>query len=273
MKYFFAICCFLYVCSPIKAQERQYTVLFEFNKSDIPDSSMLGMMKILARASIDRVLIEGHCDSIGSKVYNRALSEKRANEVMKLLTQNGIERKAIRTCIGYGEEQPLKPNDSEADRQLNRRVVVHFFMKEAEKPEVVGIVKKPQKEDFKAGRSIILKDLLFYGARHILKPESIPSLQHLAGILKENPTIKIEIQGHVCCTTTEPDGFDIDTGLDNLSVARAEMVYIYLVHKSGIDKKRLSYKGFGGTQKITQVEDTEAQQQINRRVEIKVMEE
>ena len=103
--------------------------------------------------------------------------------------------------------------------------------------------------------------------------ESLPVLQNLADILKENPTMKIEIQGHVSCTTVELDGYDADTGLDNLSVARAEMVYIHLVHKCGIDKSRLSYKGYGGTQKITQDERTEELQQINRRVEIKILSE
>lgn len=258
----------------MKSQDMQYVVLFEFNKTTIPDSSMLGLMKIIAKNSIRDVVIEGHCDSIGSRAYNDALSQHRAAEVKKLLIQNGIDQKFIKTCIGYGKDKPLVPNFSDTQRQMNRRVIVHF---NTTTPDTKVAVKKAiqtiEKKDLKVGRNIVIKDLFFYGGSHILTTESLPALQNLADILNENPTMKVEIQGHVCCTTVELDGYDADTGLDNLSLARAEMVYIHLVHKCHIDKSRLTYKGYGGTRKITQDEHTEELQKINRRVEIKVLAE
>ncbi len=274
MKQAFIILYILCLSTAMKAQDMQYVVLFEFNKSTIPDSSMLGLMKIIAKNKISDVVIEGHCDSVGSKEYNYALSENRAAEVKKLLVQNGIDQKAIKMCIGYGKDKPLVPNLSDTQRQMNRRVTVHFKTAEPDKKvAVMKDIQKIDKKDLKVGRKIVIKNLFFYGGSHILTTESLPVLQNLADILKENPTMKIEIQGHVCCTTVELDGYDADTGLDNLSVARAEMVYIHLVHKCGIDKSRLSYKGYGGTQKITQDERTEELQQINRRVEIKILSE
>jgi len=272
-KYIFLLFSYLLLsASYTKAGERQFMILFDFNKSDIPDSSMIRLVKIIAGSKIDSVLIEGHCDSVGSKEYNYILSQKRANEVRKLLTQNGIDQKVIKTCTGYGKDQPLTANSSATERQLNRRVVVHFTTQEQTK-DVIHPTQSLKKEDLKVGNKIVLKNMLFYGARHTLKPESKSVIENLCDIMRKNPTLKIEIQGHVCCTTFEPDGFDIETQTENLSVTRAAMVYHYLIDQCHIDAKRLKYRGFGGTQKIIQNDFTEAQQQVNRRVEIMILEE
>ncbi len=273
MKTIFIIASFSICILTGSAQEKRVVVLFDYNKSDIPDSSMFKLMKIIAKNNITNVMIEGHCDSIGSQQYNYILSEKRAQEVKKLLTQNGVDKSTIKTCIGYGEDQPFISNISEKDRQQNRRVLVHFFIKESVKHDTIKSTSGLDRKDFKAGKKIILQNMLFYGGQHILKPESFAVLQNLCEILQRNPTLKIEIQGHVCCTSFELDGYDIDTRTDNLSVNRAAMIYDYLNTNCGIPKSRLSYKGFGGTQKIIENDFTEAQQRINRRVEIKVLEE
>lgn len=69
------------------------------------------------------VLVEGFTDSTGSAEYNQGLSERRAKAVRLVLVDMGIaqERVAIR---GYGEEMPVAPNDTAANRQLNRRVEI-----------------------------------------------------------------------------------------------------------------------------------------------------
>ena len=85
MKQLFTFLYIVCLSTAMKSQDMQYVVLFEFNKTTIPDSSMLGLMKIIAKNSIRDVVIEGHCDSIGSTAYNDALSQHRAAEVKKLL--------------------------------------------------------------------------------------------------------------------------------------------------------------------------------------------
>jgi outer membrane protein OmpA-like peptidoglycan-associated protein len=219
------------------------------------------------------VLIEGHCDSMGSTQYNYKLSERRANEVRKLLLHNGLNPKTIKTCIGYGKDQPLTNNLSEIDRQLNRRVIVHFTISEKDSRAEVKKENILKSEEFKVGKKITLKNLLFYGGRHILKPESKGILDNLCDILKKNPKLKIEIQGHVCCTTNQIDGYDYDTRTDNLSVNRAKAIYELLIQECGILENRLSYKGFGGRQKLIEDEITEEERSLNRRVEIKVLED
>lgn len=67
--------------------------------------------------------IEGHTDSTGSETYNQDLSERRANNVRNLLSQRGIAYGKIEV-IGLGEAMPIATNETEAGRQLNRRVEI-----------------------------------------------------------------------------------------------------------------------------------------------------
>ena len=260
----------------LQAQEKKLIVLFDFNKYDIPDSSLLKLAKIINQKNIDRVLLEGHCDSVGSKEYNIILSNNRANEIKKLLVQNGISKTAIKTCIGFGKEKPLNKNATEFERQLNRRVVVTVFESENSQP-----YSEPQplltnnnpiikKYELSVGKSIVLENLLFVPGKHIIKDKSKAILEELFELMHENPKLEIEIQGHVCCTIDEPDGFDWDEGTHNLSENRAKAVYQFLT-KKGINGNRMIFKGYGGSQKINEDESTEELKAENRRVEFKIL--
>jgi len=76
---------------------------------------------ILNRYPRTTVRITGHTDSIGSSAYNMGLSERRANAVKSDLASNGVSPQRIIT-EGMGKDQPRASNDTEAGRQLNRRV-------------------------------------------------------------------------------------------------------------------------------------------------------
>jgi len=260
----------------LQAQEKKLIVLFDFNKYDIPDSSLLKLAKIINQKNIDRVLLEGHCDSVGSKEYNIILSNNRANEIKKLLVQNGISKTAIKTCIGFGKEKPLNKNATEFERQLNRRVVVTVFESENSqpysepKPLLTNNNPNIKKYELSVGKSIVLENLLFVPGKHIIKDESKAILEELFELMHENPKLEIEIQGHVCCTIDEPDGFDWDEGTHNLSENRAKAVYQFLT-KKGINGNRMIFKGYGGSQKINEDESTEELKAENRRVEFKVL--
>jgi len=68
------------------------------------------------------VEIQGHTDDKGAASYNKALSQKRADAVVKILTSKyGISKNRL-TAIGYGEAMPLVPNDSPANMLKNRRI-------------------------------------------------------------------------------------------------------------------------------------------------------
>lgn len=68
-----------------------------------------------------RVEIQGHTDDVGSNTANQRLSEKRANSVRDYFVSKGIDANRM-TARGYGEDQPLVPNDSQENRSRNRRI-------------------------------------------------------------------------------------------------------------------------------------------------------
>ncbi|MGC3943483.1 MAG: OmpA family protein [Chryseolinea sp.] len=72
------------------------------------------------------ILVEGHTDNTGDDNYNQSLSEKRADEVKSYLVQQQVGTSRI-TTKGYGEKQPLAPNDTEAGKKSNRRVEVAIY--------------------------------------------------------------------------------------------------------------------------------------------------
>ena len=271
---FLSLCCSQL---SLRAQEIPLRVLFDYNKSEIPDSSMLAIIRLMNHQHVEKVLIEGHCDSVGSVEYNIKLSERRAQAVKKLMTDNLLPPDKIRVCIGHGKNKPLNDNATEYERSLNRRVYITFYVTPtASQPERGSDTVRPSptaylsKENFKKGTNITLRNLLFDGGSHVILPSSFPELNRLVDLLKRNPRIEIMIEGHVCCTNNEPDGYDWGTGLNNLSEARAREVTEYLTDR-GISPERLRYKGFGGTRKIQQDESTESLRRLNRRVELKVL--
>lgn len=69
--------------------------------------------------------IEGYADSVGSSVANQDLSDRRARSVMAALVQLGVPGDQLSTQA-YGEQRPVAGNDTQAGRQMNRRVEVVF---------------------------------------------------------------------------------------------------------------------------------------------------
>lgn len=69
------------------------------------------------------IQIAGHTDSVGSESSNQILSERRADAVKNALAAQGVNPARMRT-LGYGESQPIADNNSDAGRQMNRRVTV-----------------------------------------------------------------------------------------------------------------------------------------------------
>jgi OOP family OmpA-OmpF porin len=68
-------------------------------------------------------VVEGHTDSQGSDAANLALSQRRADAVLKYLVDHGISSARL-TARGYGETQPVADNGTAEGRAQNRRVVL-----------------------------------------------------------------------------------------------------------------------------------------------------
>lgn len=99
-------------------------VHFDFDKATLRPEAIVVLNDAAALLKThERVVVEvaGHTDSVGSEQYNQGLSERRAISVRDYLVSQGINATRL-TARGYGELQPVATNDTDAGRQMNRRV-------------------------------------------------------------------------------------------------------------------------------------------------------
>jgi outer membrane protein OmpA-like peptidoglycan-associated protein len=104
-------------------------LMFSINSSEISNSyksDLSGAAEVFNKYPETNIVIEGHTDDTGSDEYNMTLSEKRAKAVKAFLLSKGVAENRL-TEKWYGETQPKYPNDSEANRQKNRRVELAIF--------------------------------------------------------------------------------------------------------------------------------------------------
>jgi outer membrane protein OmpA-like peptidoglycan-associated protein len=265
-------------------------VHFDFDRYDLTAEATQAIETLVSKPNLYSASIFGHTDQLGSNGYNKRLSEQRANMVRDYLISKGVDAKKIRIVTGYGEERLMHDQLDEVSRQANRRVVIiaqyEEFAKDSsvmEAPKKDVPVVTPQnttpKENLlekvtdtatKQGQNIVLRNINFHGGRHLFLQEAYPPLLELLNVMTTIPTLEIEIQGHICCAEGDRDGIDNDTGEPFLSYNRARAVYDYLV-KNGIERKRMSFRGFGHKFPIIQYERTEEERTTNRRVEIKIL--
>lgn len=102
-------------------------LLFAFNKSIVTERDEAELKKAIVfikKYPGTKIQLEGHTDSIGTKQYNQALSERRALAVKEYLVKEGGIDKARITTVGYGESQPIATNKTKEGRAENRRVEV-----------------------------------------------------------------------------------------------------------------------------------------------------
>ncbi|MBI4944947.1 MAG: PD40 domain-containing protein [Bacteroidetes bacterium] len=111
------------------------------------------------------------------------------------------------------------------------------------------------------GQKIVLRNIFFDFGKSTLRPESTNELERLAKLLTDVPNMKIEVSGHT--DSKSSDEFNM-----KLSQARAQSVVDYLT-THGIDKSRLTAKGYGKTKPIA-TNDTDEGRQLNRRTEFEI---
>ncbi len=130
----------------------------------------------------------------------------------------------------------------------------HFELQEKNGNKPVELI--VYMERIKTGSNLTLKNIFFDTNMATLLPPSITELDILLTLLRDNPRMAIEIQGHTD-----------NTGSDNqnmaLSEARAKAVYNYLVDKN-IEANRLTYKGYGKNKPVASNANPEGRQK-NRR--------
>jgi len=108
-------------------------IYFDFDKIVIKDEAYAELNKLeelLTKNAGLAMEVVGHTDSVGTKQYNLALSQRRAKAVIEYLKSKGLDTSSL-TAVGYGAERPLATNDDEREgRELNRRVEFNMLKSE-----------------------------------------------------------------------------------------------------------------------------------------------
>jgi outer membrane protein OmpA-like peptidoglycan-associated protein len=248
---------FIALQNTLMAQVGEFEVYFPFDDDNLTqkareklDSEIFSIPK----SRIDSIQIFGHCDSMGTDEYNLELSARRVMAVKKYLISRGFELNQLRTNY-FGRSQPKYTNDDDEKRALNRRceiIVYHqpnipFYST----LRISDLLLKP-------GDNYILPNLHFVGNQIVPMWYAFDVLNDLRDVFFLYPKMQAEIHGHVCCVNDKP-----------LSEERAMFVYQFLI-QNGVEKSRLSFKGFGNLRPFVKETRTEEELQ-NRRVEISVL--
>ncbi|WED43022.1 OmpA family protein [Legionella cardiaca] len=112
------------------ASVRTSVIYFDTDSFELSDEAKKQLNKIAtycrADSQVKRVKIAGYTDDTGRKSYNNAVSEARAKAVAVYLQSQGVRLERL-SVTWYGIKDPVAPNDSEAGKTLNRRVVVKII--------------------------------------------------------------------------------------------------------------------------------------------------
>lgn len=292
-KYLFIL--FFFVALSGFSQEK-FSVFFESNKFELQKAEITKLKDWMeANKEVKIVAINGYTDEDGSVGFNDTLAKKRVSFVFNEISGKIKIREDFKTR-SFGELH----NQSD-DKSQNRKVTVYYILQKdlAREDEILGIKKaevaevKPklvanypdkisinnpngttseykldvnfmkQVNESKAGEKLKIENLNFQFNTFAIVNESRGKLFELLIVMQNNPSLKIEVQGHICCNLSNKG---------KLSEERAKAIKNFLVGQ-GIDKTRVTFKGFGSTQPIYPLpEKNEEERAANRRVEILILE-
>ncbi|ACH38395.1 peptidoglycan-binding outer membrane protein, OMP_b-brl, OmpA and OmpA domain-containing [Citrifermentans bemidjiense Bem] len=191
-------------------------------------------------------VIEGHTDNVGSYNHNQDLSQRRAEAVVNyLVEQYGIERSRL-SAKGYGFTRPIADNATDEGKQKNRRIEAiidcAFDVQQVTPPDRLCMALVL---DFDAGKADV-------------KSQYRNEIAKVADYMKRYNTTTAVIEGHTDNTGSPEKNM-------KLSQQRAQNVVNYLVDNFGIERSRLSAKGYGATRRISYNNTPEGRQK-NRRI-------
>ena len=104
------------------------TFYFDFDEASIKADSRTALAAHAAFLSANpsvKIVLEGHTDERGTKGYNMALGESRANSVQKFLIVNGVSKSQIEV-VSYGEERPANSGHNDSAWSQNRRAYIEY---------------------------------------------------------------------------------------------------------------------------------------------------
>jgi OmpA-OmpF porin, OOP family len=109
------------------------TVLFAINKSELTDADMQQLDELADAVKSMKhyvIQVQGFTDATGPKAYNLQLSRRRADAVVRYLTEKHDIPLVKIALLGYGEDSPAAPNNTRDGRKANRRVDIKVLAPE-----------------------------------------------------------------------------------------------------------------------------------------------
>jgi outer membrane protein OmpA-like peptidoglycan-associated protein len=113
---------------PIANPDIEATIFFPSDESQLRPPEEIKIDNFWAKIQGKRgiVQVSGHSDTTGEYAYNLDLSQARANEVVRLLRDRGLDNNYKITFEALSWVQPLRKNNTATDKAFNRRVVLQF---------------------------------------------------------------------------------------------------------------------------------------------------
>lgn len=286
---------YIFLQSVFSFSQEQFVLYFESNKHETTKGENKKLQDwMLANKEVKIVAINGYTDEDGTSGFNDTLAKKRVNFIFNQVKDKIKIREDFKTR-SFGENFKQSANKSE-----NRKVTIYYLLEKdlAKEDEILGIKKEeivvqPKKEinypkelvienpdgsrvEYKlnvefmkqignsaVGDKLKIDNLNFVINTFAVVNESRSKLYELLLVMQNNPKLKIELQGHLCCMTKDR----VD-----LSTQRAKAISNFL-RQNGIESSRVAYKGFGVSQPLFAIpEKDEAERAANRRVEILIVE-
>lgn len=281
-------------CPLINSAQEQIAVYFDSNKHELQGAELARLDEwTTANPEIKIVAINGYTDEDGTRGYNDTLAQRRVSFVFERLNGKVKIRDDFKSR-SFGEL-----HSQVGAKSKNRKVTISYLLQKdlARENEILGVAEPPKlkpkrtieyptkvsinnpngtKSEYtldtlfmskvdmaRPGEKLKIDNLNFQVNTFAVVNESRGKLYELLIVMQNNPNLKIEIQGHLCCMPVDR----VD-----LSTQRARAIYKFL-EANGIVKNRISYKGFGSTQPLYPLpEKNEQERAANRRVEIAVIE-
>lgn len=286
---------YIFLQSVFSFSQEQFVVYFESNKHETTKTENKKLQDwMLDNKEVKIVAINGYTDEDGTSGFNDTLAKKRVNFIFNQVKDKIKIREDFKTR-SFGENFKQSTNKAE-----NRKVTIYYLLEKdlAKEDEILGIKKEeivvqPKKEinypkelvienpdgsrvEYKlnvefmkqignsaVGDKLKIDNLNFVINTFAVVNESRSKLYELLLVMQNNPKLKIELQGHLCCMTKDR----VD-----LSTQRAKAISNFL-RQNGIESSRVAYKGFGVSQPLFAIpEKDETERAANRRVEILILE-
>jgi outer membrane protein OmpA-like peptidoglycan-associated protein len=242
-------------------------IYFPLDKNNLTEQASKTLDSLMHNKVIEpgkKIILLGWGDYLGSESYNDNLSYARAKNVQDYLVIYGFNKPDITLVLGKGKinRPPLNGNlgfppdrkvdiiiDSKIDTPAEQKMT-HYILRLNE------------------GETYALRNINFYQGSIRITPGSLPELKMLYNFLRDHPTIKIQLEGHICCMGIV-EGVDEPYDESTLSQKRAETIadsmFVY-----GIAKDRIKCIGLGNNNLIRNEEGYEDEAR-SRRVEVKIL--